>query len=65
MTNYQMRQEVAAMYDAPAWKARVSRMPDIQVYAIYRNNKERQQKKKDIQPTPNPYKQLTIWDIED
>lgn len=30
-----MRQEVAAMYDGPGWKRRVSKMADDQVTAIY------------------------------
>lgn len=59
---------VMGMYDAPAWKTRVANMPDNQVYAIYRSNQKRKEKKKkqlslvpkkDSKPE---YKQLTIWD---
>ena len=71
MTNYAVRMAVAAMYDAPAWKERVSRMPDNQVYAIYRSNQRRSQKSglPETNNTPNPntlssYRQLTLWDIE-
>ena len=70
MTNYQVRMAVADMYDAPAWKAKVSRMPDNQVYAIFRNNMKRcsngepWKRSPVVSPTPEPYKQLTLWDLE-
>lgn len=31
----QMRQEVALVYDSPAWKLRVLKMSDNQIVAIY------------------------------
>lgn len=71
MTNYQyrVRMAVADMYDAPAWKERVSRMPDNQVYAIFRNNMKRcsdgkpWKRSQEVSPTSEQYKQLTLWDI--
>ena len=69
-TSYQIRMAVADMYDAPAWKAKVSHMPDNQVYAIFRNNMKRCSDGKPwkrspvVSPIPEPYKQLTLWDLE-
>lgn len=31
----EMRNRIAAVYDGPSWKAKVSRMPEDQVIAIY------------------------------
>ena len=65
MQAQQMRSDVAAMYDGPAWKERVSRMPDRQIYAIWHSNEERKAKVKtlSLEPKKEPeYQQLTIWD---
>ena len=68
MTTAEIRLQVAAMYDAPRWKERVSRMPTNQIYAIYRRNLEKKKEEKPLYLSLEPrkkqetYQQLTIWD---
>ena len=60
MTNAQMRLEVAAMYPSANWHRRVSKMPDNQIYAIYRTKMKREQK--EVKKTDNDYHQIDIWE---
>ena len=63
MTVDRMRAEIAKVYNAPRWIARVQAMPDNQVIAIYHKflkvgkfDKPRHLRKKE------EYEQLTIFD---
>lgn len=76
MTNAQMRLEVAAMYDSTTWHQRVSKMPDNQVYAIFRYKQERDEKRKKerdlnnnqfyhnlVNDNEKEYHQIDIWEF--
>lgn len=60
MTTNEIRRRVADLYDGPAWKQRVSRMPDNQVYAIYRSA-EKRKLSTPIKHEPQPH-QINIWE---
>lgn len=62
MTNAQMRLEVAAMYPSANWHRRVSKMPDNQIYAIYRTKMKREQQLQEVKETNNDYHQIDIWE---
>lgn len=75
MTNAEMRLEVAAMYDSTTWHQRVSKMPENQIYAIFRYKQEREEKRKKERDLNNneffhklvndkekEYHQIDIWE---
>lgn len=57
-----IREKVSSMYPGK-WAAKVARMPDNQVLAIYLNMQERKQKK--VKPVPKKVveRQMTIYDF--
>ena len=61
MSIEQMRDKISKVYDSWRWRERVSRMPDAQVFAVYKNMENRGQfdKKKSKEPK---YRQMTIFD---
>ena len=76
MTNAQMRLEVASMYDSTTWHQRVSKMPENQIYAIFRYKQERDEKRKKerdlnnnefyhrlVNDNETEYHQIDIWEF--
>ena len=65
METLAVREYVAGLYPTANWKERVANMPNAQVYAIYRKELVRRQKKK-LTLTPRKENeenhQITIWE---
>lgn len=47
MTTAQLREHVANLYPGPKWRARVRDMSEAQVFRIYKEKQELEQKKKE------------------
>lgn len=56
-----MRLHVMAAYPGASWKYRVTRMPDRQVVAIFKNLNERKEKKPEY--NEEEYHQMTIFEL--
>lgn len=57
-----IRQAVMELYPTATWHHRVSRMPDNQVYAIWKRSQEQPVKKKEPEKKEEVNHQITIWE---
>lgn len=63
MGSREIRAIVASKYPGPGWKRRVDRMPDRQVYAIYKTMQDRERKEAQKAKNSEGEYQMTIWDL--